>query len=53
MFKYIYFVRNTSLNKKDRQIQSFGGLAVFQSLRMRSEIHDFASPPRGGFAFSK
>jgi len=31
---------------------NFGGLAVFQFQRSDWEIHDFASPPRSGFAFS-
>jgi hypothetical protein len=34
--------------KQNRRQNNFGGLAVPPS----GGIHDFASPPRGGFAFS-
>jgi len=39
------------INKKPPK-QNVGGLAVFNLYASGWKIHDFASPPRGGFAFS-
>jgi hypothetical protein len=47
----LVFLTEASLKTKTAE-QKIGGLAVFQPLRSGWKIHDFASPPRDGFAFS-